>query len=83
ACHQLLSGLRGSELLAGARGAAPVDVAALADVVRAAGDLVASVPEIAELDLNPVLVRAAGAVVVDWRIRVGISPGQDEPAAGV
>ncbi|MDQ3106074.1 MAG: acetate--CoA ligase family protein, partial [Actinomycetota bacterium] len=80
ACRQLLSGLRGSGLLGGVRSAPPVDVTALAEVVRAAGDLVASVPEIAELDLNPVLATPGGAVVVDWRIRVEFSPGQDEPA---
>ena len=79
--RQLIATLRGHALLTGARGAAPVNISAAAAVLRAVGDLVAAVPEIAELDLNPVLVTATGAVAVDWRVRVDSSPGQDEPAA--
>ena len=37
--------------------------------MRAAA-LAAAHPEIAELDLNPVVVSASGAVVVDARVRV-------------
>ncbi len=80
---QLLTSLRGHALLTGPRGAAPVDVGAAADVVRAVGDLLSAVPEIAELDLNPVLVTASGAVAVDWRVRVDFSPAQDEVRAPV
>ena len=38
-------------------------------------------PEIAELDLNPVIVTAAGAVVVDARIRVAAAHGSSHAAA--
>jgi hypothetical protein len=31
----------------------------------------AGYPEIAELDLNPVLVGANAPIAVDWRIRIG------------
>ncbi|HSE44768.1 MAG TPA: acetate--CoA ligase family protein, partial [Gemmatimonadales bacterium] len=79
--RRLLGTLRGGALLTGARGAASVDVDAIARTVRAVGDLVSSVPEIAELDLNPVLATATGAVAVDWRIRARNSPGQDEEKA--
>jgi acetyltransferase len=34
----------------------------------AVGDLMVAHPEIAELDLNPVLAGPAGCVAVDWRI---------------
>jgi acetyltransferase len=66
--RRLLDRLRGRALLAGARGAEPADVDALAGVVRAVGELLLAVPEITELDLNPVLATRAGCVVVDWRI---------------
>lgn len=68
--RRLIDGLRGRALLAGARGARPVDLDALADLVSAVGDLLAAVPEVAELDLNPVLATAEGCVAVDWRVVV-------------
>ena len=67
---RLLAGLRGHAVLAGARGRQPVDLAALATVICAVGDLLVAVPRIAELDLNPVLVSAGTCLAVDWRIRV-------------
>jgi acetyltransferase len=73
--HRALVGLRGQTLLTGVRGSAPADVDALVGMITAVGDLVASVPEITELDLNPVIVTPAGPVAVDWRIRIK-SPGQ-------
>lgn len=57
-------------LLRGYRGGEAVDVAALEQVVLRVGALVEAHPEIAELDCNPVVVHAGGAVVVDARIRV-------------
>ncbi|HEY2552496.1 MAG TPA: acetate--CoA ligase family protein [Streptosporangiaceae bacterium] len=55
-----LAGLRGWPLLAGARGRPPADVSALARLVQALGDLADQCPRITELDLNPVIVGAAG-----------------------
>jgi acetyltransferase len=74
----LLRGLRGYGVLAGARGVQPVDLDALSAVICAVGDLLAAVPEIAELDLNPVLATASGCVAVDWRILVQNPPSEDE-----
>jgi acetyltransferase len=37
----------------------------------AIGDLMVAHPQIAELDLNPVLAGPDGCVAVDWRIRTG------------
>ena len=47
-----------------------VDIAALRDVLLRASRLADDLPEVAELDLNPVIVRPDGAVAVDARIRV-------------
>jgi acyl-CoA synthetase (NDP forming) len=79
--RRLLAGLRGASVLRGARGGDPVDIDALAALVSAVGDLIAAVPEIAEIDLNPVLVSAAGAMAVDWRILVENLPSQGEAGA--
>lgn len=67
---RLLASLRGHAVLAGSRGRDPADLAALAAMICAVGDLLVAVPEIAELDLNPVLVSARACLAVDWRIRV-------------
>ena len=67
----LLRSLRGAAVLDGLRGGPPVDVRAVADVIVRVGQLLADVPQIAELDLNPVLASGNSCVVVDWRIRAG------------
>ncbi|MCU4800794.1 acetate--CoA ligase family protein [Halobacteria archaeon HArc-gm2] len=56
--------LQTARLLEGYRGSDPVDVDALAAVVEAVGDLVTE-HSIAELDVNPVLATADGAVALD------------------
>jgi acetate---CoA ligase (ADP-forming) len=63
-------------LLDGYRGAPPTDVPALEDLLLRVGALVEAHPEVAELDLNPVMVRprGEGAVVVDARVRVEAAP---------
>ena len=41
-------------------------------MIVAVGNLMAAHPELAELDLNPVLAsRTAGVLAVDWRILAG------------
>ncbi|MFE4503551.1 acetate--CoA ligase family protein [Rhodococcus sp. NPDC056743] len=69
--HGMLDELRGKALLDGVRGAAPVDVESLVDVVYALaepGGLLDSMPDdVVEIDLNPVIVSTQGAVAVDAR----------------
>jgi acyl-CoA synthetase (NDP forming) len=55
-------------VLQGARGAAPVDLAALEDILLKLSSLAEHRPEIHEIDLNPVLVYPTGALAVDARI---------------
>jgi hypothetical protein len=58
--------------LKGARGRPPANVAALVEVVMAVARLATACGDrIAELDLNPVIVNAAGAVAVDSLIIAG------------
>jgi acetate---CoA ligase (ADP-forming) len=57
-------------LLAGFRGAPAADVRSTAEVLLRIGRLMDDVPEIAELDLNPVIAGPAGCVTVDARVRV-------------
>jgi acetyltransferase len=66
----MLRSLRGAAIFDGLRGRPPVDLGPVAAMIAGVGDLMAGNPEIAELDLNPVLATAAGCTAVDWRIRL-------------
>jgi acyl-CoA synthetase (NDP forming) len=70
-------GLRAAPLLTGYRGSAPVDTAAVEDLLVRLGRLAEELPEVAELDANPVIVRPDGLTVVDIKLRLA-RPG-DEP----
>ncbi|HVR73758.1 MAG TPA: acetate--CoA ligase family protein, partial [Planctomycetota bacterium] len=69
---EMLSRLRSSPLLDGYRGAPPGDREALSDVIQRVSALVEVVPEMRELDLNPVKVLppGKGAIAVDGRMRI-------------
>jgi acetate---CoA ligase (ADP-forming) len=71
---EMVQSLKTFPLLDGYRGAPKTDVAALQDILLRLSALVEAHPEIAELDLNPVMALAQGAVIVDARIRVGAAP---------
>lgn len=75
---ELVRSLRGSQLFFGYRGRAPVDVAALEDLILRVGALADEIPEIAEMDLNPVVASEEGVVAIDVKIRV-VSPGARMP----
>ncbi|GLW15248.1 CoA-binding protein [Streptomyces sp. NBRC 13847] len=64
---QLLEGLGTAALLKGVRGRPPVDVAAAAVVIERITTLAAAHPEIAEIEINPLLVRPDGALALDAR----------------
>ena len=75
AARAALLGLRTARRLTGFRGSSPVDLDALVRVVVRVSRLVELVPEIVELDLNPVIAAPNGAVIVDARARVDVSRG--------
>lgn len=70
--REMIEGIKGYPLLAGARGQAPVDLRALQDVLLRFSQLVADLPEIAEIDLNPFFAHsdASRQAAADVRIRV-------------
>ena len=69
--REMIAELRGSAILAGARGGMVIPEAVLVDTLLAVGGangLLMSLPEdIAEVDINPLLVSATGAIAVDAR----------------
>ena len=60
-----LEGLRGAPVLRGVRGRPGVDLDAVAALVAAVGRLLVEDPTIVEVDLNPVIASARGALAVD------------------
>jgi acetate---CoA ligase (ADP-forming) len=72
--REMLRGLRTFPLLDGYRGAPRCDVAAVEEMLLRLGALVEAHPEVVELDANPVVVTASGAVIVDARIRLSRAP---------
>ena len=67
---ELLSQEKTGLLVAGYRGAPPADSAALTDLIHRLSRLGEDLPEVAELDLNPVIAGPDGCIVVDARVRV-------------
>jgi len=68
--EEMIRELKTYPLLTGYRGAAVHDIPALVDTVLRVGALVEELPQIAELDLNPILVHPSGVTIVDARARV-------------
>jgi acyl-CoA synthetase (NDP forming) len=67
---EMIHGIHAAALLAGYRGAPPADPAGLRDLLLRVSRLADDLPEVAELDLNPVIARPERVVTVDARIRV-------------
>jgi acetate---CoA ligase (ADP-forming) len=58
--REALGKLRSAKLLAGVRGAPPSDIEAVVQVVMAIGRLMRTMPELTEIDVNPLMVHAKG-----------------------
>jgi acetyl coenzyme A synthetase (ADP forming)-like protein len=71
---EMLEELRMAPLLRGYRGSAPADVPALTDLIHRVNAMVEDLPEVAELDLNPVFVRPDGQGVVAVDVRLRLAP---------
>jgi acetate---CoA ligase (ADP-forming) len=72
--EDLVTAGKAGRLIAGYRGAEPADAAALAAVLRSLSALALDNPEVAELDLNPVIASADGCVAVDARVNIRHAP---------
>jgi acyl-CoA synthetase (NDP forming) len=68
-----LSKLRSAKLLSGVRGAPPADVDAVVQVVRAIGRIMQTMPQVTEIDVNPLMVhgKGQGATALDALIVTG------------
>ncbi len=66
----LIRGVRGAPRLLGRRGVPAADLAALRDMLLRVSRMAEDLPEIAELELSPVIARPDGVQAVDGRIRI-------------
>jgi acetyl-CoA synthetase len=65
AARAMLDRLRGARLLDGYRGRPAIDVESVVDIIVALGALAIERPDIAEIDMNPVIAGPRSSVVVD------------------
>jgi acyl-CoA synthetase (NDP forming) len=75
----MLADLRAARILDGVRGGPAVDRGAIADLIVALSKLGDGRPDIVEVDLNPVIASAAGALAVDALVVLAAAEG---PARG-
>jgi acetyl coenzyme A synthetase (ADP forming)-like protein len=68
--EELVHAGKAGRLVAGFRGAPPADTTALVDLVHRLARLAEDLPEVAELDLNPVMAMPDRCVAVDARVRL-------------
>jgi acetyltransferase len=68
--RDMISRTRISHLLDGYRDHGPVDLEAVVNVITRLSQLAVGEPEVAELDINPLLADASGVIVLDARVRL-------------
>ncbi len=66
--REMITEIRGYEILKGARGESPKDIKAIREVLMKVSKLTMENPEISEIDLNPIFVFEKGLQVVDARM---------------
>jgi acyl-CoA synthetase (NDP forming)/GNAT superfamily N-acetyltransferase len=73
----MVSEVRAAPLLTGQAGSPPADTAGLAGLLLRVSRLADDLPELAELDLNPVIARPDGVYPVDVRVRIAPAAPRD------
>ncbi|MGD8264666.1 MAG: acetate--CoA ligase family protein [Desulfobacterales bacterium] len=77
AAKHMIEETKSAPILKGVRGQAPLDTKALRRLLLLCSEVVASYPEIEEMDLNPVIVHEVGLSIVDARIILKPEAGDD------
>ena len=72
--RRLIERARVAETLLEWRGASAVDIAALEQVLLRVSEMVCALPQLREMDINPIIVDESGAIAVDARIVVDGAP---------
>jgi len=72
--HRLIDRVRSSQTLDAWRGAPEADREALERVLLRVSEMVCALPQLREMEINPLILDDSGALVVDARIVVGPAP---------
>ncbi len=75
--EEMIHAVHVAPLLAGDQGTPPADTTALADALLRVSRLADDLPEVSELDLNPVLARQDGVWCLDGRVRISPAAPRD------
>lgn len=67
---EMVNLLKSASMLRGVRGQKPINITAFIDIIVRLSALIEAAPEIAELDLNPLLGNETTVIAVDARVRV-------------
>jgi len=74
--HRLIDQVRCAEMLANWRGMPAVNREALEQILLRVSEMVCALPQLREMDINPLIVDQHGALAVDARIVVDHSPAE-------
>lgn len=74
--HRLIDRVRCAEMLGPWRGSSPVHREALEQILLRVSEMVCALPQLREMDINPLIIDHHGAVAVDARIVVDHSPAE-------
>jgi len=68
--ERMLTETKGYTLLRGFRGSAPLDVEAVKETIARVAQLVSDFPEIAEMDINPLVAYERGVAALDVKMTI-------------
>jgi succinyl-CoA synthetase beta subunit len=80
---RMLDELKMAALLHGVRGEPAVDLQTLAETISRFGQLIVDCPDLAEVELNPLVVTPTGVVAIDARARLTRHAPSDPAGAPV
>lgn len=72
----MVAAVRAAPMLDGYRGTMPVDLAALHDLIARVSVLADDLPEVASLQLNPVMAHQGGVAVLGAQVTIAPAPGR-------
>jgi acetate---CoA ligase (ADP-forming) len=75
----LIKSLRGAQLLTGWRNRTPLDVEAAAQALSALSQIAAALPQVAEIEINPLLVLDRGVLALDARLSLASDQSSGAP----
>ena len=76
--RELIARTRVARLLRGGRGRAPADMDALGLALMRVAQMIVDIPEIVEMDINPLLADARGVLALDARLRIRTATGDGD-----